>query len=1075
MVANANGSANITFQVFDGTLTASRSFALSVIAVNDAPTVAAIADKSTNEDTSTTAIAVTVSDIDGPSQTCNATYLSYTSTTTSVVASSGAVTWGDTWPNCTATIAPVANGNGTSTIGITASDGTLTSAAQSFVLTVNVVNDAPTISDVSNQSTDEDTALNNVAVTIGDIESTLTCAGSLSASSSNTSLLPNGNISIGGTALNCTVSMSPAANQNGTATVTLTVTDGSLNAQDTFLLTVNSINDAPTNIALSNNSIDENGDDNEIVGTLSASDIDTSSFTFSLVSGDGDTNNGLFNISGNSLLATTALDYETTPTPNVRIAVSDGTNTYEKSFSITVNDNYYRSVAAGGSLTLEVLDDGTLWSVGFNESGQLGIDSTTNQTAPGRVGSAADWKAVFVNQVQAGSTFGIRTNGNLWAWGSNSSGQLGIGNTTQETSPVQVGSSAWKFVAPGSTHILGVQSDASLWAWGLNTSGQVGNGNTASPQSIPVAILAGTTWKAAAAGCVHSLAVKSDGTLWAWGSNSVGQVGDGTTIDVTTGPKQIGIESTWMSVAAAYTSSFAIKSDGTLWAWGANNVGQLGDGTTTDVATGPKQIGTDTNWKKISSAGTSNARTFSLAIKTDGTLWAWGVNTDGNLGIGNHINQWSPTQVGSATNWKRAFAGSGKTNVTTHKASSAALKTDGSFYTWGDNYFGQLSTGSAINYRTSAVQVGTSTNWQTLMQANVSNSSFVIKSDNTLWGWGYNSSGELGNGDALMQLSPIQIGTDANWQTLAISSNGGRAFGIKSDGTLFGWGTNPLGQLGDGTTTTQLIPVRIGTDADWSKISTCSNTSGQGGHTLALKTDGTLWAWGTNGTGQIGNSTTTNVDTGPLKIGTDTDWKTVSAGCYSSSVGTSYAVKNNGTLWAWGSNSVGQVGDGTTIDVTTGPKQIGTDTDWKTIATAIRNSYAIKTDGSLYAWGLGTASALGTCATANQTTPARVGTDTNWSLVAPGASYAQALKTDGTRWAWGGNTNGQLGDGTTTTSACAHQADISTNWSSVSVGYKHGLGTKADATLWSWGDNSSGQLADPATAPAVTPRLIWSP
>src|SRR5690349_12371564 len=188
-------------------------------------------------------------------------------------------------------------------------------------------------------------------------------------------------------------------------------------------------------------------------------------------------------------------------------------------------------------------------------------------------------------------------------------------------------------------------------------------------------------------------------------------------------------------------------------------------------------------------------------------------------------------------------------------------------------------------------------------------------------------------------------------------------------------------------------------------------------HTIAIKNDGTLWAWGFNGSGQLGNGASGDYKTEPIQIGTASNWETVSAGA-----NTSLAIKTDGTLWAWGDNFWGQVGDGTFGNQKTVPTKIGTATNWKSIAAGMMFSLAIKTDGTLWTWGSNTDGQLGH--TASPFTPQQVGTATNWKSVSGGAFHTVAVKTDGTLWAWGGNTNGQLGDGTTNSQSVPKQIGV---------------------------------------------------
>src|SRR3989338_4891709 len=228
-----------------------------------------------------------------------------------------------------------------------------------------------------------------------------------------------------------------------------------------------------------------------------------------------------------------------------------------------------------------------------------------------------------------------------------------------------------------------------VWTWGSNVYGQLGDGTTTDRYS-PVQIGTGTNWSSVSAGYYHTIAIKTDGTLWAWGDNSFGQLGDGTTIDKSS-PTQIGTGTNWASVSAGYLHTIATKTDGTLWAWGYNYYGQLGDGTTIDKYS-PTQIGTENNWSSVS------AYFHTVGIKTDGTLWAWGWNGGGQLGDGTTIDKSSPIQIGTGTNWASVSAGDLHT---------IAIKTDGTLWAWGWNGYGQLGDGTTTD-RYTPVQIGLS-------------------------------------------------------------------------------------------------------------------------------------------------------------------------------------------------------------------------------------------------------------------------------------------------------------------------------------------------------------------------------
>jgi len=320
------------------------------------------------------------------------------------------------------------------------------------------------------------------------------------------------------------------------------------------------------------------------------------------------------------------------------------------------------------------------------------------------------------------------------------------------------------------------------------------------------------------AGGAHSLAIMSDGTLWAWGWNEYGQLGDGTATDR---HRPVQVLTDVVSVTAGVYHSLAIRSDGTLWAWGRNEYGQLGDGTATDRHK-PVQVLTDV-------ISVSSRRHHSLAIKSDGTLWVWGWNEYGQVGDGTATDRHRPVQV--------------LTDVVTVAAGgyhSLAMRSDGTLWAWGQNEYGQVSDGTTTD-RLRPAQILTDVvsvvaGWY---------HSLAIRSDGTLWAWGRNEYGQLGDGTATDRHRPLQILTDV----ITVAAGGGNSLAISNDGTLWSWGWNEYGQVGDGTTIPRLSPVQVSIDI-------ASVVAGYR-HSLAISSDGTLWAWGWNGRGRLGDGTTT--------------------------------------------------------------------------------------------------------------------------------------------------------------------------------------------------------------------------
>jgi alpha-tubulin suppressor-like RCC1 family protein/outer membrane protein assembly factor BamB len=396
-----------------------------------------------------------------------------------------------------------------------------------------------------------------------------------------------------------------------------------------------------------------------------------------------------------------------------------GTTTSQTIFVTVLNNDYpagSQRIAAGQRHSHGILDDQTLWSWGLQNFGQLGNDfsgsagtnlifngtpqligtngsRTTNAVWLGVTGGSRGFD-VASNQF-GGFSLGIQTNGTLWAWGLNHAGQLGIGSTTLSRVPVQVGSqSNWIQVEAGATHTLALQRDGSLWAWGANESGQLGRGNT-NASTTPVRVGGESAWVEIRAGGFYSLARRADGTIWGWGANNFNQLGVTPTTNRLS-PTRIGTNADWVALSAGLFHSLGVTTNGTLWAWGRGGSGQLGTGFTTN-STAPTRIGTGSDWIGVE-AGTFH----SFGLQTGGVLYAWGANTNGQLGLGT------------------------------------------------------IGTGSEINVRvpTPVPANASNTAW---VEVQASTHSIGLDVDGNVWGWGYNSHGQVGNGTTNNALSPVLL------------------------------------------------------------------------------------------------------------------------------------------------------------------------------------------------------------------------------------------------------------------------------------------------------------------------------
>lgn len=346
----------------------------------------------------------------------------------------------------------------------------------------------------------------------------------------------------------------------------------------------------------------------------------------------------------------------------------------------------FNLIAAGGNHTVAQKTDGSLWAWGNNLNGQLGNGTTTWSNIPVHITGLTD-----VKELAGGGhhTVALQNDGTVWAWGSNNNGQLGSGDTTPSDTPVQVnGLEGVKAIAAGQAHTVAINHDDTVLAWGGNLNGQLGDGTTVQRNS-PVTVSSLTEVKAITAGDSHTVALKQDGTVWTWGYNFFGQLGNGSQVQKSDTPVQVTGLSEVIAISAAGNFNIALEADGTVWTWGINDFGQLGNGDSTNSNV-PVQVKSSDSSNfahvKLIKAG----RYHGLAVKDDDTVWAWGLNNFGQLGDGSLTNRNVPVQVKNSNS--SAFTGA--IAVSAGDVHTVAIKSNGELVSWGANRDGQLGIGN---------------------------------------------------------------------------------------------------------------------------------------------------------------------------------------------------------------------------------------------------------------------------------------------------------------------------------------------------------------------------------------------
>lgn len=605
----------------------------------------------------------------------------------------------------------------------------------------------------------------------------------------------------------------------------------------------------------------------------------------------------------------------------------------------------------------------------------------------------------------------ITTDGNLYTWGTNEHGQLGVGTQSAATntlSPVQVGANG---------------------EWDYTDDAPVVGGSGIYPTFF---------------------AKKSAGTWWAWGWNGYGGLGQNNQINYSS-PVQLG--GSWKQIRTTFQYDvFGIKTDGSLWFWGYSTDGSGGQGIGTPYAkSSPTQIGALTDWSEIRSMGYGQRAPF--ATKTDGTMWMWGyLDTVNGVTVGSTYRRSSPVQFGSLTTWAKPVLSQ---NYDKHSAS--AIKTDGTLWCWGEGTFNSLYNNTNVSDTTqrtsSPIQVSGISN-----AVQVAYFSYSIGGDPAYYYYGgliktSNNSNKdayvVGSASSTSNIFgnlPVfrksfgSIALTPRFKNAAVTSVA--FFGTKYDGTLWTSGT-PSYAFGN-----TYPPVQVGTGSNWGQ--TVSVGDAPTFHNI--KTDGTLWGWGLGTSGQVGHSASTNVFSSAVQIGALTTWTKVDGSTFRA------ATRSDGTMWVWGYNLFyGFLGLGDKTNRNS-PTQLGALTNWTTnFAVGYDYTLALKSDNSLWGWGRNTYGAWGTTPQ-NRSSPVQIAASSAYDKFTAGYEISLFRKPNGTLWVSGNGFSYGLGNGTNTYASSPVQIGTGTDWDTPFTNFQTCFCTKTDGSLWGWGRNDYGQL-----------------
>ncbi|MDH5217756.1 MAG: hypothetical protein OEX19_08670, partial [Gammaproteobacteria bacterium] len=531
-----------------------------------------------------------------------------------------------------------------------------------------------------------------------------------------------------------------------------------------------------------------------------------------------------------------------------------GGNNFGSTPFLISEDNDWATISAGTRHSCATKQNGTAYCIGSNFSGALGIsDETLSTDSLLQSTSANNWASIAASR--SSHTCAVNFSGELSCWGYNNIGQLGDNTQTSrfEAMPTYLNSDEWLSVSAGGSFTCGLDVKDDFFCWGSNNYGtpyeeifygKLGLGRS-TVALLPVQEQYKTMdWKMVVSAdgyndfsaYNHSCGIKANGTLWCWGISG-DPLGLGSNIGTQYSPIQVMSSKTdWSLLDTNRNHTCAIDSEKFLWCWGRNNYGQLGSGESGALTSKnvPELVDNLRNWTQISTGDV-----HSCGIDELKQLFCWGRNQSGQLGIGQNETQVfsTPMIVDESSTWETVSTGGDYT---------CGIKTDGSLWCWGDNYNGQLGNGNSGEILYTPQKIGEATNWMSIALS--MEHSCGIQNDKSLWCWGSNFYGEIGdNSDSGNVRIPTQINpTELDW--LSVNTGDNNTCAVKTDNSMWCWGENHLGQLGnnDHTFTTQSIPVEVTSNNDWKYISVGSVQA------CGIKLDNTLWCWGDNLNGELG-------------------------------------------------------------------------------------------------------------------------------------------------------------------------------------------------------------------------------
>lgn len=683
------------------------------------------------------------------------------------------------------------------------------------------------------------------------------------------------------------------------------------------------------------------------------------------------------------------------------------------------------AITQGWSHACGLRSDGAAYCWGDGTAGELGDGGMIDRVDPVAVSGGHTFLEISGGEVH---TCGIRSDGATYCWGNDGNGQLGNGAGTSSSLPLAVtGSHKFIGIASGAQHSCGLRSDGATYCWGDDGSGQLGNGAVSGDQQDPGAVTGGHLFISITAGAYHTCGLKADRTAYCWGADDFSALGNGAGVSGNQqDPTLVAGGHSFRMIAAGQFHTCAISAAGAAYCWGHDGSGQLGNGAgISGNQESPTLVSGSHSFRSL-----AVGNEHSCGIRSDGSAYCWGDGFNGGLGNGANADSQDPLAVSGSHSVKALALGAG---------SSCALKADGTVSCWGG---GDLSP-VAVEELPSTVD-----NFLVMSNGSWGDHACGIRSDGKAYCWGADYDGQLGNGAALtldQQNPSLVVG---GHRFIAITASGGHhTCAISSDGSAYCWGYGDM--LGNGGTMDSEVPFLVSGSHKFLAIEAGEY------HTCALRSDGVGYCWGFDSSGYLGDGPGAVESLIPVPIADGHLFVSIAGFC---------AIKSNGAAYCWGSDSSGQVGNGSgTTGNQFSPSLVAGGHLFKSITTSSfsKTTCAVRVDGAAYCWGSDSLGELGNGpgTTGNQTSPSLVTGGLSFRSISAGQESTCAIDANGAAYCWGWGGNGLLGTGTTSTQVSPAPVSGSHSFKSITTA---GItcGISSFGVGYCWGEDWTGNLGN---------------